>query len=70
MVCRRRARGFAWVVVGLSQTCERGSTGYGQAVADVRDGFHGVWTVCRRRVRGPLLGVVGLSHLCERDYRE
>ena len=36
MVCRRRARRDLEGIVGLSQTCEKGSRGYSWSVADVR----------------------------------
>lgn len=64
IVYRNHARTNPWVVVGLSQTCERGTPGACWSVADVQDGFHVVSTVCRSSVRWGSWIVVGLSQPC------
>ena len=66
MVCRRRAKDLLQGIDGLSQTCERPSTGYRWSVADVRKTFCRVEMVSRRRAKDLLQGRDGLSQRCER----
>ena len=65
---RNHVRKTLWSVDGLSQTCKRVCMGCGWAVADVREGFHGIWSGCRRRARWIPWGVDGLSQTCERAF--
>ena len=70
-------------MVGLSQPCERVSTGCswstaavregidgcGWSIAGVREGIDGVWLVYRSRARGYRRGVVCLSQTCESFHK-